>query len=100
MDFGPIRLGNYFALLRYGTMEGWNIGFIGCEFLVHYAIIPFFRFSNISALLSPQRGNLIGLVHCDDAHVLVAPLLGKIDILRTVRVTDAVNLEKLVRDIH
>jgi hypothetical protein len=72
-------------------------------FVMQTITLPLFQHSasnSVGAPLSLQRGNLIGLANRNNAHLLVALFLGKTDIRYTVHVTDAVDFEKLVRDIH
>jgi hypothetical protein len=57
------------------------------------------KLRSVGSALSPQRGNLIGVVHGNDAHVLVALVFLQTHVLRAVHVADSVHLEELVRVI-
>src|SRR5262249_42946046 len=48
---------------------------------------------------SLQRGDLVGVVHSNDLHVLVTLVFLQADVLRSVEVTEAVHFVKLVWNI-
>ena len=70
-------------------LELWSNNRIGIEVSGPFSMRP----------LSLQRGNLIGVVHGNDAHVLVALVFLQAHVLRAVHVADAIYLEELVRVI-